>query len=166
MLGKKWRPSYFTATDVQSEATTDVEEDVEMDAPKRKKKSKSQDLSTKGLISPYEVVPTTHERPVLADVIESLIGAMYLHGGFDLAFVCAKFFDLGIKWEPLPSRIETMLGRIETHSELPSQLDSVERMLGYTFTHKLLLVEALTHASYQQDLRTVSYVASNLFSAR
>ncbi|KAJ7707656.1 hypothetical protein B0H17DRAFT_972362 [Mycena rosella] len=140
MLGKKWKPSYFTAS---GQVSTDVEEsDVEMDGGKqKKKKSKSQDLSTK----------------VLADVVESLIGAFYLHGGFDLALVCARFFDLGIKWEPLPLRIDAMLSRVETHSELPSQLDSVESMLGYTFTHKLLLVEALTHASYQQDLRTISY---------
>ncbi|KAJ6576524.1 hypothetical protein DFH09DRAFT_980612 [Mycena vulgaris] len=143
MLGKKWKPSYLTPSGTQSEANTDVEEDpdVDMNDPKRKKKSKGQDLSTK----------------VLADVVESLIGAAYLHGSFDLAFMCARFFDLDIKWEPLPARIEAMLSRVETHSELPSQLDSVERMLGYTFTHKLLLVEALTHASYQQDLRTISY---------
>ncbi|KAJ7126945.1 hypothetical protein C8R44DRAFT_979675 [Mycena epipterygia] len=139
LLGKKWKPSYFTV-----EASTAVEEDqdVDMDADsKRKKKKKSQDLSTK----------------VLADVVESLIGAVYLHGSFELALVCARFFDLGIKWEPLPARIDAMLSRVETHSELPSQLDSVEQMLGYTFKHKLLLVEALTHASYQQDLRTISY---------
>ncbi|KAJ7756484.1 hypothetical protein DFH07DRAFT_820736 [Mycena maculata] len=139
MLGKKWKPSYLTAG-----TPTDVEEDTDVgmdDVKRRKKKSKSQDLSTK----------------VLADVVESLIGAVYLHGSFDLALECARFFDLGIKWEPLPSRIEAMLSRVETHSNLPSQLDSVESMLGYTFTHKLLLVEALTHVSYQQDLRTISY---------
>ncbi|KAJ7104097.1 hypothetical protein B0H15DRAFT_8026 [Mycena belliarum] len=142
MLGKKWKPSYFTTSDTQ-ETTDVVDTDAEMDDVnlKKKKKSKRQDLSTK----------------VLADVIESLIGAVYLHGSFDLAFVCARFFDLGIKWEPLPVRIVSMLNRLETHSELPSQLDAVEQMLGYTFTHKLLLVEALTHASYQQDLRTISY---------
>lgn len=30
-------------------------------------------------------------------------------------------------------------------------------MIGYTFSHKILLLEALTHASYQQDAGTVSY---------
>lgn len=95
---------------------------------------------------------------VLADVVESLIGAVYLHGGFDYAFLCARFFDMNIKWEPLPLRIQTMLNRVETDSDLPlHQLEPVERMLGYTFTHKLLLMEALTHASYQYDSRTVSY---------
>ncbi|KAJ6494868.1 hypothetical protein C8R47DRAFT_1043561 [Mycena vitilis] len=145
LLGKKWKPSYLSTS--ASEAITEGEEntEVEMDdvngKKKKKKKGKSQELSTK----------------VLADVVESLIGAVYLHGGFEFALMCAKFFDMGIKWEPLPLRIEAMLSRVETHSELPLQLDSVEKMLGYTFAHKLLLVEALTHASYQQDLRTISY---------
>ncbi|KAJ7227232.1 hypothetical protein GGX14DRAFT_418753 [Mycena pura] len=134
LLGKKWKPSYFTSRDNLAGSAGHVDAE-------RETKSTSQDLSTK----------------VLADVVESLIGAAYLHGSFDLALTCARLFDLGVKWEPLPSRIEAILGRIETHSELPSQLDSVERMLGYTFTHKLLLVEALTHASYQQDLNTISY---------
>ncbi|KAJ6531839.1 hypothetical protein B0H19DRAFT_1188825 [Mycena capillaripes] len=142
LLGKKWKPSYVLTSGSQTSAAEE-EPDVEMDDVKRKrKKAKSQDLSTK----------------VLADVVESLIGAVYLHGGFDYAFLCARFFDLGIKWEPLPLRIEAMLSRVETHPELPlHQLESVESMLGYTFSRKLLLVEALTHASYQQDLRTISY---------
>ncbi|KAJ7158709.1 hypothetical protein C8R46DRAFT_1002374 [Mycena filopes] len=140
LIGKKWKPKYFAPSVI-----TDVEEDPDqdMEAVKGKKKAKGQDLSTK----------------VLADVVESLIGAVYLHGGFDYAFECARFFDLGIKWQPLPARIETMLSRVEAHTDLPLQehLNSVERMLGYVFTHKLLLVEALTHASYQQDLHTISY---------
>ncbi|KAJ7066996.1 hypothetical protein C8F01DRAFT_1119904 [Mycena amicta] len=135
MLGKKWKPSYFTPTLAESEVELEVDELV------KKSRKKGQDLSTK----------------VLADVVEALIGAAYLHGGFDLAVKCGQFFDLGVKWQPLPSRVESMLSRVETHSELPSELDCAERMLGYTFRRKLLLVEALTHCSYQQDLRTVSY---------
>ena len=95
---------------------------------------------------------------VLADVVESLIGAAYLHGGFSLGFECIKFFDLGLKWEPLPVRIEQILSRIEAELDCyPSQLGDVERMLGYTFKRKILLIEALTHASYQQDSHTPSY---------
>ncbi|KAJ7903482.1 hypothetical protein B0H14DRAFT_2665029 [Mycena olivaceomarginata] len=115
LLGKKWKPKYFTKGGEEVQG-------------------------------------------LLADVVESLIGAVYLHGGFDYAFLCARFFDMNIKWEPLPLRIQTMLNRVETDSDLPlHQLEPVERMLGYTFTHKLLLMEALTHGSYQYDSRTVSY---------
>ncbi|EEB87155.1 hypothetical protein MPER_15614, partial [Moniliophthora perniciosa FA553] len=40
---------------------------------------------------------------------------------------------------------------------LPEQVNYVETIIGHTFKRKLLLVEALTHASHQQDLGTVSY---------
>ncbi|KAF8074170.1 hypothetical protein FPV67DRAFT_791384 [Lyophyllum atratum] len=138
MLGKKWKPSYLTPEAmVEHDVVMPVDEKV---GPKKKPKQRQQ-LSTK----------------VLADVVESLIGAAYLHGGFDLGYECAKFFDLGLKWQPLPARIETMLSRVANHDNLPSQLGDVERILGYTFRHKLLLIEALTHVSYEQNLHTSSY---------
>ena len=93
--------------------------------------------------------------------MESIIGAAYLHGSFDLASECIKLFDLGVKWQPLPSRITQLLERVDAISiddfTVPPQLADVEKMLGYTFSRKLLLIEALTHASYQQDSRTPSY---------
>ena len=66
---------------------------------------------------------------------------------------------MGLKWEPLPVRIEQVLSRVEAELErYPPQLEYVERMLGYTFKRKPLLIEALTHASYQQhDSPTPSY---------
>lgn len=96
---------------------------------------------------------------MLADVVESLIGAAYLHGGFNLGIECVRLFGLGIDpsgWQPLEIYIDKALSRVEL-PESPHQTTDVECMLGYTFTHKLLLVEAVTHASYQFDLRTVSY---------
>ncbi|KAG0708464.1 hypothetical protein DFH29DRAFT_892712 [Suillus ampliporus] len=79
-------------------------------------------------------------------VTEALIGAAYLHGGFDLGIECTRIFGLG--WQSL-ERVEI--------ADSPTQMTDVERMLGYTFTRKLLLVEAITHASYQFDLQTISY---------
>jgi dsRNA-specific ribonuclease len=90
-------------------------------------------------------------------VVESLIGAAYIHGGFDLGYECAKLFGLGVKWSPIPQRTETFLARVELDTIIPPALHYVEQMLGYTFKRKILLLEALTHASYQQDVRTVSY---------
>ncbi|THH28228.1 hypothetical protein EUX98_g5976 [Antrodiella citrinella] len=99
---------------------------------------------------------------VLADVVESLMGAAYEHGGFDLAIDFARLFGFGLpKWEPISTRVADCLDRLPKTSDLPNglppQLSLVERMLDYNFTHKMLLVEALTHASYQGDLDNVSY---------
>ena len=89
--------------------------------------------------------------------MEALIGAAYLHGGFDLGIECAQLFGLGLVWENLSLRVQRILSRVETTEDFPTQTTDVERMLGYDFNRKLLLVEALTHASYQFDDRTVSY---------
>ncbi|KAI0314067.1 hypothetical protein OF83DRAFT_1165350 [Amylostereum chailletii] len=94
---------------------------------------------------------------VLADVVEALIGAAYVHGGVELGRECIQLFELGIAMESLPSRMDEMLGRVEEFDEYPTQLSAVEDILGHTFTRKALLVEALTHASFQSDLPTVSY---------
>lgn len=92
--------------------------------------------------------------------MESVIGAAYLHGGFELGYECIKFFGLRIKrWEPLDVRISQMLDRVGKTDQLPLQVGHVEQILGYSFTHKLILVEALTHASHPQSLGfgTLSY---------
>lgn len=89
--------------------------------------------------------------------MEALIGAAYLHGGFDLAVECCEFFDLGLKWEKISLRVQSILSRVESVDNFPTNATDVERMLGYTFNQKLLLVEAITHASYQFDDRTISY---------
>ena len=126
---------------------------------KRKKPAKQQELSTKGtLIIEIQILPRTSFAIVLADVIESTIGAAYLHGGFDLGYECAKFFNLGLKWQPLSTRIDVLLSRIEQDPDnIPTQLTYVENILGYTFNRKLLLIEALTHASYEENIHTPSY---------
>ncbi|KAK7677717.1 hypothetical protein QCA50_019269 [Cerrena zonata] len=168
---KKWKPRYLSdkplvepiespeeaAKEVQTPqpeqgppppATTNGTQDetangtTEPEKPKRKKKQNRQELSTK----------------VLADVVEALIGAAYEHGGFDIAIKCIETFGLGIPlWQSIPTRIETILSRLEPIEEPPPQLTFVEQILDYEFTHKTLLIEALTHASYQGAYDNVSY---------
>ena len=109
---------------------------------KKQKKKQTEQLSTK----------------MLADVVESLIGAAYEHGGFDLAIECAKLFELGIQnWMTIPDCVEKSLSRVEDLNDLPRELELVEGMLGYKFSRRTLLVEALTHASYTGDIETQSY---------
>ncbi|THG98355.1 hypothetical protein EW026_g3818 [Hermanssonia centrifuga] len=109
---------------------------------------------------PKKRAPRTQElsTKMLADVVESLIGAAFEHGGFDLAIECAKLFDMGLpNWEKIPARVEVAFSRVEPIEDLPPQSTLVEQMLGYTFSRKALLVEALTHASYTGNIQTSSY---------
>ena len=129
----------------QGEASADSKEPNpgEVAKPVKKKKAKqTEQLSTK----------------MLADVVESLIGAAYEHGGFDLAIECTELFGLGIpNWSKIPACIEMSLANVEDLNDLPPELTLVETMLGYQFTRRTLLVEALTHASYTGDIETQSY---------
>ncbi|KAG2047355.1 hypothetical protein BDR06DRAFT_95351 [Suillus hirtellus] len=136
---RKFKPQYFTAGEVN-----EITEDVVAGDPSQGTLKVPEDLSTK----------------MLADVVEALIGAAFLHGGYNFGIECTRLFDLGIGskagWQPLEVYIEKALSCVET-VEVSTPTTDIERMLGYTFTHKLLLLEAITHSSYQFDSRTVSY---------
>ncbi|EPS97555.1 hypothetical protein FOMPIDRAFT_1166449 [Fomitopsis schrenkii] len=135
---RKWKPRYLS--DVLEEPSPEPKA-AEVGGKEGKKKKQTQELSTK----------------VLADVVESMLGAAYEHGSFDLATQCAEIFGLGLSWKTLSTHINDVL---EAHEEVdvsPPQLELVERMLGYTFERKALLIQALTHASYNGDLATMSY---------
>ncbi|KAH7925160.1 P-loop containing nucleoside triphosphate hydrolase protein [Leucogyrophana mollusca] len=136
---RRFKPKRLLHVNEDSIAVEDEAQDEPIDG--RKSRKEIEELSTK----------------MLADVVEALIGAAYVHGGFDLGIGCAKLFGLGLTWQTLSSCVDTVLSRVENTDDIPTQITDVERMLGYEFSRKLLLVEALTHASYQFDLRTVSY---------
>ncbi|KAF8878584.1 hypothetical protein CPB84DRAFT_1794024 [Gymnopilus junonius] len=104
MLGKKWKPKYFTTlgspiNDIPLPVAEPSAIQNEAEGSKEKKRKKNQQLSTK----------------VLADVVESTIGAAFLHGGLSLGYECIKFFDIGIKCEPLPLRISQILARLRAY---------------------------------------------------
>jgi dsRNA-specific ribonuclease len=123
---------------------------AEMTEKQKRRVSTARNLSTK----------------VLADVVEALIGAAYEHGslamgwngGFAMGIECMKVFDLGLSsWNSLPECINAMYSRVTDLARYPTQIAVVESILGYTFRRKAIAVEALTHASYQSDLETISY---------
>jgi endoribonuclease Dicer len=146
LVPKRWRPrlSSDLIGFLHEETPAPVLEMVAMTAKEAKEKRKAsaaRNLSTK----------------VLADVVEALIGAAYLHGGFALGTECMKVFDLGLSWSALPDCIYSMYARVTDFDHYPPQITTVENILGYTFRRKAIAVEALTHASYQSDLETISY---------
>ncbi|TFK52682.1 P-loop containing nucleoside triphosphate hydrolase protein [Heliocybe sulcata] len=129
---RRWTPTYENSVSLDI-SSNDVE--------KASSKAKKQVLSTK----------------VLADVIESLIGAAYLYGSFEQAVECTRFFDLGLKWRPLSAHVEAIYARTDELPEIPAPIAIVEDIIGHTFTKKHFLVEALTHPSYHTDLGCRSY---------
>ncbi|KAH9889955.1 P-loop containing nucleoside triphosphate hydrolase protein [Cubamyces lactineus] len=135
---RKWKPHYVSIKSSPNDLVEEQEVEKREDKGKKTKKS-AEELSTK----------------MLADVVESLIGAAYEHGGFDLAIECAKRFGLGLSWKTLPERIEEM-HKVEDLEDLPEQLGLVEQMLNYQFRRRTFLVQALTHASYQGDSAVMS----------
>ncbi|KDQ50543.1 hypothetical protein JAAARDRAFT_582899 [Jaapia argillacea MUCL 33604] len=141
---KKWKPFYTIPTNSKPP--------TEQEAPKREEVAKQDESSKQG--SPKRQQLSTK---VLADVVEALIGAAYLHGGIELGLECAQFFDLGLKWRPLSMRLDGLLSGTRDLDDLPPQISQVEKMLGYTFDRKVFVVEALTHPSYHSESSTRSY---------
>ncbi|KAH9954942.1 hypothetical protein BC827DRAFT_913914 [Russula dissimulans] len=140
---KRWKPRRASdPATVLFEETPSPSPDMSGMTDKQKRRaSVARNLSTK----------------VLADVVEALIGAAYFHGGVTLGIECMKVFHLGLSWVALPKCIDDMYQRFTDMDRCPTQITVVESILGYTFRRKAIAVEALTHASLQSDMATISY---------
>ena len=93
----------------------------------------------------------------LADVVEALIGAAYLDGGSEKALACLRVFHPRVPWM-FPDQAIQILNKVyDFDLKLPPHFIQVEEMIGYSFQHKGLLVEAMTHASYIGSHKGMSY---------
>ncbi|KAI0591579.1 Dicer-dimer multi-domain protein [Pyrenophora tritici-repentis] len=93
---------------------------------------------------------------LIADVIESLIGASYIIGGFPKAFACVQTLLPLERWTPL-SEAKDILYDAAPHQDTVMSLGLVEKLLGYKFTNKALLLEALTHVTFRGLNTNCSY---------
>ena len=88
----------------------------------------------------------------LADVVEALIGVSWDDGGLPKALKCISLFlppkPKMLNWMPLETCREILYNHAPDNMALPCTLEPLEKLLGYTFQKKSLLVEAMTHASY------------------
>ena len=92
---------------------------------------------------------------VVADVVEALIGAAYVDGGLQKAFTCIRELLPRQEWYSHPEAIERVLSDVGPIKRLDLQL--LERLVGHEFTHKSLLLEAVTHASSPPNTAIPSY---------
>jgi dsRNA-specific ribonuclease len=93
---------------------------------------------------------------LLADVIESLIGASYAIGALDKAFLCIKTLLPLEPWTPI-SRANTMLYEAVPAEGGLADFSLLEKLVGHTFNKKMLLLEALTHGSFKGPNHQCSY---------
>ncbi|KAI4600300.1 Dicer-like protein 2 [Pestalotiopsis sp. 9143b] len=90
---------------------------------------------------------------VLADIVESLTGAAFIDGrmgtsGMKKSLACLKLLLPDTKWHSLDEGRDVLASLKETKVVLSSNFVLFEKMLGYTFKNKTLLIEALTHGSF------------------
>lgn len=87
----------------------------------------------------------------VSDCVEALVGAYYVGGGLTGALHCMKW--LGISCELDPSRINEAIQIASLHAYTPKLdvLECLESKIGYEFVVKGLLLEAITHASDQEQ---------------
>jgi dsRNA-specific ribonuclease len=93
---------------------------------------------------------------LIADVIESLIGASYLVGGFSKAFACMQALLPLEKWTPIPEANETLYNAAPPQDTV-TNLVLLEKLLGHTFNKKEILLEALTHSTFRGPNTHCSY---------
>ncbi|KAI1093420.1 hypothetical protein F5B19DRAFT_501244 [Rostrohypoxylon terebratum] len=84
----------------------------------------------------------------LADVVEALIGAAFIDGGLSKALTCIRIFLPEIEWRSLDSARDALFSQTLHSTELIAPLAPLEKLIGYSFNNKNLLVESATHSSY------------------
>ncbi|XP_051131155.1 dicer-like protein 4 isoform X2 [Andrographis paniculata] len=91
-------------------------------------------------------------KKTIADAIEALIGALIVDSGFKAAIAFLNW--LGVEIDFLPSQVDRICFASNAFLSLPHQLDvnALEKNLGYTFTHRGLLVQAFVHPSFRNQL--------------
>ncbi|KAJ4307182.1 Dicer-like protein 2 [Collariella sp. IMI 366227] len=85
---------------------------------------------------------------ILADVVEALIAACYISGGIPKSLACISLFLPDFEWRSIEHGREVLYNEAPADEALPVNMLRLESLIGYTFTKKSLLVEAMTHPSY------------------
>ncbi|KAI1921597.1 Dicer-like protein 2 [Ophidiomyces ophidiicola] len=84
---------------------------------------------------------------VLADVVEALIGAASVDGGHEKALRCLQIFLSDINWCSVDECLTRLNDVADDSFDTWGILPELERLLGYKFLKKTLLLAAVTHPS-------------------
>jgi dsRNA-specific ribonuclease len=116
------------------------------------------------LAAPASISKRTLSTKVLADVVEALIGAAMVDGGIHKALNCLQVFLPELDWQPLHARRDLLFQRAP-EGELPPTLQLLERLIGYSFKKKALLIESMTHTSSatgSQSLERLEFLGDSI----
>jgi len=106
------------------------------------------------LLTPQPPQTRQMSTKTLADVVESLIGAAYLDGGFPKALACLQTLLPSTPWTPIPQLNSTLNAVYTSPHPLPPPFLPLQQLLNHTFTTPTLLLEALTHPSHLSPTST------------
>jgi len=89
-------------------------------------------------------------RKTIADVVESLLGAFIVECGFKAAFAFLHW--IGIKVDFENSALYRVLDASSANLSLMNYMNiyELEELIGYTFKHKALLLQAFVHPSFNK----------------
>lgn len=96
----------------------------------------------------------------ISDCVEAVIGAYYVGGGLRAALAVLKWLGVDAEIED-ELIIQTILSAsMRTYLPKVDGIKMLEAKLGYAFSVKGLLLEALTHSSHQESAERYSYHVS------
>ncbi|CAL4972547.1 unnamed protein product [Urochloa decumbens] len=93
----------------------------------------------------------------ISDCVEALIGAYYLGGGLRAAFSVLKWLRIEIETEEDLIAKAMLSASVQNYLPKVDVVDLLEAKLGYAFSVKGLVIEALTHPSQQESGATYCY---------
>ncbi|KAF5857981.1 Dicer-like protein 2 [Aspergillus alliaceus] len=109
----------------------------------------------KSRVGDFSTIKIELSSKIMADVLEALIGASFLDGGYPSAWSTIHRF-----LEQIPNSMPSLSGRQTPRSSLviPPELDEkIDTLIGRNFSDRYIIWEALTHPSWRRDTSTGSY---------
>lgn len=93
----------------------------------------------------------------ISDCVEAIIGAYYVGGGLKAAVAVLKWLHIEIEVEEELIMKAISAASMRTYLPKVNFVELLEAKVGYVFSEKGLLIEALTHSSHQESGATYCY---------
>ncbi|KAK1414006.1 hypothetical protein QVD17_29743 [Tagetes erecta] len=91
------------------------------------------------------------QKKTVADIVEALVGAFLVDGGFKAAIAFLKWIGIPVDFKDSDVADICASSRIFTALSGLVDISALENLLGYQFQHKGLLLQALLHPSYHNN---------------